>query len=138
MSPSVFVLDAYALVAFIEDEPGAEAVLELLSALGDGTVSLLITSVNLGEVWYALARAYGTPAADEKVAALLDLGISLEVVDWSLARAAAAFKRRGGISFADCFAAALAQLHEAPVVTGDPEFRRLEGEVRVRWMPVER
>lgn len=136
MSTSVFVLDAYALVAFIEDEPGAAEVLGLLSAASAGAVSLLVTSVNLGETWYALARAYGTAAADEKVSALLDLGISVEVADWALARTAAEFKRRGGISFADCFAAALAQLNDAPVATGDPEFRRLEGEVQVHWLPV--
>ena len=137
MSLPAFVLDAYALVAFIEDEPGAAEVMRLLALHSDGGVSLLVTSVNLGETWFALARAYGTDASDEKVAALVDLGIAVEIADWHLARSAAEFKRRGGISYADCFAAALAQLHQAAVVTGDPEFRQLEGDVPVHWLPTE-
>ena len=38
------------------------------------------------------------------------------------------------ISYADAFAAALAQQLAAPVVTGDPEFRDIEGEVAVEWL----
>lgn len=52
-------------------------------------------------------------------AALLDLGLEAIDADWDLARAAATFKRQGGISYADCFAAALAR-HEARVVPTCP------------------
>jgi len=131
----VVVLDAYALVAFIEDEPGAAEVEELLTRAGSDEFHLLISAVNLGEAWYAIARAYGPTAADERIASLLDLGLAVVSADWDLARAAADFKRHGGISFADCFAAALGMRHDAPVVTGDPEFERIGDRVKVRWLP---
>lgn len=37
------------------------------------------------------------------------------------------------IAYADAFAATTVQLLEVPVVTGDPEFRRLEAVVDILW-----
>ena len=37
-------------------------------------------------------------------------------------------------SYPDCYAAALAALRDAAVVTGDPEFKRIEAEVKVQWL----
>ena len=36
---------------------------------------------------------------------------------------------------AHCFAAALARLRNAEVVTGDPDFKQVEGEVKLAWLP---
>jgi predicted nucleic acid-binding protein len=38
------------------------------------------------------------------------------------------------MSYADCFAAALAKERKAEVVTGDPEFKQIEPEVKVHWI----
>lgn len=46
---------------------------------------------------------------DSAVADLMGLGIELIEADWSLARMAGAFKARHRMSYADCFAAALAK-----------------------------
>jgi len=54
--------------------------------------------------------------------------------DWPLTRAAAAIKARGNISYADSFAAALAKLHGAVLVTGDNEFKQLEDEITIEWL----
>lgn len=135
MTEAVVVLDAFAVVAFIEDEPGAAEVEAILTRAGGADLAVLISAVNLGESWNALGRAYGPDAADECIAALLDLGLAVVSADWDLARAAADFKRLGGVSYADCFAAALAERNDAPAVTGDPEFKRLGAGVRVQWLP---
>ncbi len=60
----------------------------------------------------------------------------MEIVpaDWELAYRAAQLKVRGNISYADCFAVALAKSKKAEVVTGDKEFRQVEGEVKVLWV----
>ena len=55
-------------------------------------------------------------------------------VDLELAARASWFKLRGGISYADCFAAALAHRDGFPLITGDPEFRRVEDVVRIAWL----
>ena len=128
------ILDAYALLAFLEDEPGADQVRNLLLRAEEGSLKLAMTVVNLGEVWYAIART-GTPAlADELIRDIQGMAIEIVDVDWPLARQAAAFKAKGRIAYSDCFAAALAKLRKAEVVTGDPEFKRLEGEVKVVWL----
>ena len=55
--------------------------------------------------------------------------------DLHLVRDAAKMKAKHGMSYAGCFAAALAKLRHAELVTGDPEFKEVEGEVKVVWLP---
>lgn len=128
------VLDSYALMAFFEDEPGADFVRGLLQKAVEGDTTLLMTVVNLGEVWYAIARSNSPEIADQYIHEIKGLGIEIVEVDWNLTRQAAAFKANGNISYADCFAAALAKLKKAELVTGDKEFKALEGEVKVAWV----
>jgi ribonuclease VapC len=92
-----------------------------------------ITSVNLGEVWYKIARR-SSELADRYVEHVKGLGIEVQEADWELTRGAAQFKARYPISYADCFAAALAKRHRAELVTGDPEFHRVEKEIRIHWL----
>jgi predicted nucleic acid-binding protein len=47
---------------------------------------------------------------------------------------AAIFKAKQRISYADAFAAALAKLRRAELVTGDAEFKVLEKEIRISWL----
>lgn len=128
------VLDAYALLAFLEDEPGADQVRALLLKAEERSVKLAMTTVNLGEVWYAIARADSPALADRLIQDVQGMAIEIVEVDWTLARQAAAFKARGGISYADCFAAALAKLRRGEVITGDLEFKRVEEEVKIAWL----
>jgi predicted nucleic acid-binding protein len=61
--------------------------------------------------------------------------MAIEIVnaDWQLTYQAAVFKSKGGLSYADCFAAALGKLLQAEVVTGGPEFKKLRGEIKITW-----
>jgi len=65
---------------------------------------------------------------------LAQLGIQFFDADWKLAREASRFKVKGKMSFADCFAAALAKENKADLVTGDPEFKQVESEVKIHWL----
>jgi hypothetical protein len=62
--------------------------------------------------------------------------MAIEVIDadWALTRQAASFKVNGNISYGDCFAAALAKVKKADLVTGDKEFRPLEEQIKIQWM----
>ena len=131
---STKVLDAYALMAFFEDEPGADLVRGLLQKAEESDLKLLMSVVNLGEVWYSIARATSPETADRYVNEIRAMNIDIVDADWPLTRQAAAFKARGNIAYGDCFAAALASLHQADLVTGDAEFQALEGEVKVEWL----
>lgn len=125
------VLDSFALVAFFEDEPGAEEVEKQLLKAEEAGQRLLMTVVNLGEVWYSIARTDSEKTADEKIREIQGMAIEIVDADWTLTRQAAVFKAKGKVSYADCFAAALAKLRKTEVITGDPEFKQLEGEVKI-------
>jgi predicted nucleic acid-binding protein len=128
------VLDSYALMAFFEDEPGADFVRGLIQKAVESDVNLLMSVVNLGEVWYSIARMNSPEIADQYVHEIKGMGIEIVNVDWALTRQAAAFKVGGNISYADCFAAALAKAKKAELVTGDKEFKSLEGEIKISWV----
>lgn len=128
------VLDSYALMAFFEDEPGADFVRGLIHKAVEKEITLLMSVVNLGEVWYSISRTNNAETADQYIAEIKGLGIDIVDVDWPLTRQAAVFKANGNISYADCFAAALAKIRKADLVTGDNEFKALESEIKISWL----
>lgn len=128
------VLDSYALMAFFEDEPGADLVRELILKAEDDRVKLLISVVNLGEIWYSISRATSPKTADQYIGEINGMAIEVVDVDWQLTRQAAEFKANGNISYADCFAAALAKAKKAELITGDKEFKLLENEIKISWL----
>jgi ribonuclease VapC len=128
------VLDTYALIAFLEDEPGADFVRSLLLETESGALNLVMCVVNLGELWYIVARADSPAQADALVEEIQGLSIEIVDADWKLTHQAAIFKSKGGLSYADCYTAALAQLRQAEVITGDPEFQKLRDEITLSWV----
>jgi PIN domain nuclease of toxin-antitoxin system len=128
------VLDAYALIAFFVDEPGADFVSGLLLEAETGKCKLAMPVVNLGEVWYSIARTVSPTEADLIIKEIQGMAVEIVDADWQLTYQAAIYKSKGGLSYADCYAAALGKLLQAEVVTGDPEFNRLKGEIRIAWV----
>ena len=128
------VLDTHGLLVFLEREPGFEKVKSLFVAALEEDNNLLMTTVNFGEVYYIVLREFGEKKVNEVEKIIQTLPIEIVDVDMQLAREAARFKAIKKISYADCFAAALAKLREGEVVTGDKEFKALEGEVKISWI----
>ena len=128
------ILDASAVMVFLQDEPGADDVRNLLLKAEEGGVKLAMSVVNLGEVWYAIARVKSPETADSYIQQIRGMAIEIVDVDWPLARQAATYKAGGKISYADCFAAALAKARRGEVLTSDKEFKVLEGEIKISWM----
>ena len=134
------VLDSWALLAYLKGEPAAAAVEQLLQSATDGECQLFLCVVNWGEVYCTMLRAAsGRPDADLAMAELAQLPIDLIPVeaDLALVRQAAVFKAGHKLAYADAFAAALAKLRKAELVTGDPEFKALSREINIRWLPVD-
>lgn len=90
--------------------------------------------MNWGEVFYITLREAGRERAEQIVHLISALPIQIISVDLELAKQAAEFKAVKKMSYADCFAAALAKLKKAELVTGDREFRQVEGPVKVLWI----
>jgi len=129
------VFDANALIAYLEDETGAELVEGLLSSSADVG---FVHSINLCEVYYAARREYGEKAAQAAIAELRKNGLSIrEDMDEELWQDAGRLKadyRR--ISIADCFCAALANRIGGEVITADREYEPLknDGECKIRFI----
>ena len=129
------ILDAHGLLVFLEKEAGFEKVESLFVNAVEKDTYLLMTSVNFGEVYYIVLRECGQEKAHEIEKIIKTLPIDIIDVDIQLAKEAARFKAAKKISYADCFVAALAKLHKGEVITGDKEFKELESEVKISWIP---
>ena len=130
----VKVLDSFALIAYFRDEWGAETVEDMLVSAGKKDSPLLMTDVNYAEVKYSIVKKDGAGAWAEAAKVLQGLPIDFHSTTRALADTAADFKARFKLSLADAFAAALAKEGKTELVTGDPEFKPLEKEVKVHWL----
>ena len=128
------VLDSFALIAYFRDEPGAEVVENLLVNASRKDSSLQMTDVNYAEVKYSIVKKDGAEAWAEAAKILQGLPIDFHSTSRAMADTAADFKARFRMSLAAAFAAALAKEKKAELVTGDPEFKPLEKEIRISWL----
>lgn len=131
---SRYVLDSFGVLASYWREPGARRFGELL---GDPQNEFSMSIINLGEVYYRIAREESMKSADQALLWIGRFPIRFVDVDWLMTREAATIKSRYPLSYADCFAAVLSQQLGAALVSGDPEFERLEAEgvVSMEWLP---
>ena len=132
--PKALVLDSWAALAYLGDEASAQEVADLITNAHENRIPMYMSIVNAGEVWYILAREMSEAQADSAITDLTGLGIELIDANWPLTRLAGTFKARHRMSYADCFAAALAKDRKSDLVTGDKEFKQVEGEVSIRWL----
>jgi ribonuclease VapC len=128
------VLDSFALIAYFRDEPGAETMETLLVTAGRKDSPLHMTDVNYAEVKYSIVKKDGAAAWEEAAKILQGLPIDFHSTTRALADTAADFKARFKMSLADAFAAALAKEKKAELVTGDPDFKPLEREIKIYWL----
>jgi predicted nucleic acid-binding protein len=134
---ATMVLDAHALMVLFNDEPGADEVEKILLKAESGTPKLLMSVVNWGEIYYSILRGASEEMAEAKAHEIAGMQIELVPVDaddLELVRQAAAFKATRKMSYADCFAAALAKIKNAELVTGDREFKQLARDVKIHWL----
>jgi len=130
----VKVLDAYALLAFFEKEPGYEKVQAAFVNAVEKNSNLLITTVNLGEIYYIVERECGQKKAEEIEYIIHTLPIEIVDVDIVITKQSARFKAGYKISYADCFAAALTKTINGELLTGDREFEKLKNEIKINWI----
>jgi ribonuclease VapC len=139
---ATIVLDAHALMVLFNDEPGAEEVEKLLLKAEGGTPRLLMSVINWGEIYYSIMRGVSQEVAESKAQEIAGMPIELvpvDVRDLELIRQAAVFKATRKMSYADCFAAALAKTRNAELITGDAEFKAVQSELKkIRWLKSKR
>lgn len=117
------VLDSWALLAYLKDEPAARRIEAEWLKRGAA-----ICSINLGEALYIRVRAIGESSARSDVDTIRRR-LTLVDPDRPLVVSAATIKARGGLSYADAFCIATALQLDAPLWTGDPEILEQAGEL---------
>lgn len=131
---NTYVLDSYALLAHLEGGDGGEKVAEILKKAQTGKHALYMSVINLGEVYYITMRERGADKAEEVLVLIEQLPIKIVEVDRDLTKEAAKLKAKHPVAYADCFASALAIKKNIKLITGDPEFKKLEKEVKIMWI----
>lgn len=128
------LLDSYAILAFLNDEKGAEHVARLLEDAGQSGTRLLVNEINVGEVYYIVAKHRSEEAAEHVLLHLDRLPLELVSNSFDEVLEAARLKARFPLSYADAFALATAIRFGARLVTGDPEFEVAEDLVELDWL----
>ena len=131
-----YVLDSYAMIAYFEDEPGADRVARILKQLIKGKAKGFMSVVNWGEVYYNTMREQGISEAEKVILQLDKFPIQIVDVNKELANEAAKLKGEFRIAYADCFAVALSVKLGAAIVTGDPDFKKLQERITIQWINV--
>lgn len=132
--PPRAVLDSYALLCTAKSEKGADRVEKYLEAARHRRVALYLNMINAGEVFYITFRKEGEQKAFETWGLVKNLPLEIIQNDEELVLQAAHLKGRFTFSYADAFAAATALLKKATLVTGDPEFKALQGTLDIDWI----
>ncbi|MCD6298847.1 MAG: type II toxin-antitoxin system VapC family toxin [Deltaproteobacteria bacterium] len=129
------LLDSFAMLAYLNKEKGFEVVREAMSGAQKSGDSVLMNEINVGEVYYILFRKRGPEKADYFIETILaSLPILTVPNSFEDVVNAAKIKAKNPLSFADCFAVDTARKNNAVILTGDPEFKKVEQLVQIEWL----
>jgi len=132
-----FVLDSYALIGYLENEPFSDRIEELLYLARKGEAHLYLHAIHLGELYYITLREQGQNMADLGYSRIKAFTLTfIDTIDEELLLTAATLKANYPISYADSFTAALAKINKCTLLSGDPEFNILEkqGVINIEWL----
>ena len=129
-----FVFDSFALLAYFQAERGSLKVKAILQEARNDEAVVFLSIINLGEIIYTVECKLGRATSQETLHDMLTLPVQIAEATRDRVLSAAHIKATFAVSYADAFAVALAQETAATVVTGDPEFRRVESPVNVLWL----
>ncbi len=129
-----WVLDSFALLAFLNKERGFGKVRSLLRAAEAAAEPLLMNEINIGAVYYITAKGRSREQAEEVLRRLEALPIRAVSNFFDDVLEVARIKARTPVAYADAFAVATAIRAYAVLVTGDPELRSAAHLVKIDWL----
>lgn len=129
------LLDTSALIAFTEEEPGADRVKALLESAARGESAVHGCFVSLTEIQYITTNEQGAEVARQTMETIKRLPITWHHSDDALCADAAELKSNHRLSFADAFVGAAAKRLNATLIHKDPEFASLAGKMQLEMLP---
>jgi predicted nucleic acid-binding protein len=132
----ILVVDSWPALEWLKRrELGTTRFRQLLSRAQGSEATLLMSSINLGEIYYNCLIEWGEERADALLAEFRKLPLLIIHPREDDALAAARMKGRYRCSYADAFACILALEFSCPVIMGDRDFLKIDqdGTVNVEW-----
>lgn len=126
--------DSFAILKLFQKERHYEKVAKLLGEDLKSKQSPLLQIINFGEVIYRTKKDFGEEAKIRAIRNVIRLGFRIIPASDNLVYAAAELKGSYSISYADAFLLATALREKATIVTGDPEFKKVESLCRIEWL----
>lgn len=128
------ILDSSALLAYFEGEAGGLKVREFLKEAAEKGEDLLISVINWGEILYIVEGRLGIERKNEVEQLMHQMHLEIVDLDQTLTREAAHLKASIKLPYVDCFVAALSFQRKGILVTGDKDFKPLEGRLSILWI----
>ncbi len=129
-----YVLDSFALIAYAENEKGADIVTEIIADATEGRAELFMSVINFGEMYYIALREGGKQRAEKYKEMILRFPIKIVIAEMEEVLIAAQYKAHFKMSYADAFAAGLAEEKKAILVTGDKEFKQVDNKIKIELL----
>ena len=131
-----YVLDASALIRYLDNEPGATRVGEIMAACATGQAEVCISAVQWGEVAGNLRKRFGASTEATVLVNLLPSKATIVPVTGDRAVRAAALKVDRRLAYADGFAMDLAlDSADHVLVTADYGFKAVEDLAKIEFLP---
>lgn len=122
-----YLLDSSAILAYLLNEPEAARVAAMHQ-------QACLPFMALSELYAALWLRFGQAKADAAMAAIRGWQLPWLWPDEQAVLLAGRWRAVHRLGIADSFIAALAFLHDATLVTKDPDFQSLQTELRLRFL----
>lgn len=129
-----YIFDSHSLLKYFQKEEGFENVVKLLTHIEKNKIVKYLTAINLGEIIYITKREFGDQKKLELLANIERLNFTVLPITNNLIFQAAEYKAEYSISYADCFVLASAKEYQATIVTGDPDFKKVEHLFKIVWV----
>ena len=121
------MLDTWALLAYLDGEPAAQHVRQVLRSARRKQVVVLLSLIAYGECLYVIEREQGFHQAQRAIGIIDQLALRVMPADRPLVFEAAHVKAHYPVSYADAFSVALARRNNGCVMTGDQPSNLLSG-----------
>jgi predicted nucleic acid-binding protein len=132
-----YVLDASAVLRYLDDEAGAQRVAEIIKSHLAGNCEVVISALHWGEIAGVVHKVHGRDAMDLALSRLNTFGFQIVAVNDERAVRASLIKLKKNIPYVDSFGVELASaLPDSVLVTADFDLKSAQREIKIEFLPV--
>jgi predicted nucleic acid-binding protein len=132
----IYVLDASAILRYLDGEAGADRVAKIIKGHLAGKRQVIVSAIHWGEVAGITFKKHGKQLSDVVLTRLRAFGFEIVPATAEQAVSSAHIKVQYGIPYADAFGVALAAISsEHVLVTADFDVKPAAAAVQIEFLP---